>query len=70
MRVLIASLLLLTGCANDFVYSSRDKMDANDLCMEQHVWSTTGAVGWGTPATACPNVGWYLERRRLDAKVP
>lgn len=67
---LLAALLALVlgGCQNGVVYSTSSLMDANDKCMEQHVWSTTGAVGWGTPATACPNVGWYRERQALDAK--
>jgi hypothetical protein len=43
--------------------------DANDRCMEQHVWDTTGPSGWGTQVNTCSAVPWFNERRRLDAKA-
>ncbi|MBZ9600707.1 hypothetical protein [Phyllobacterium chamaecytisi] len=64
----ILSSMFLSGCANGFVYETASLMDANDKCMEQHVWSTTGQ-GYGVQIENCMTVGWYAERRVLDAKA-
>ena len=65
-RLIIAAAFTAAAALIGCTYASPDLMDANDHCLMSHTWETT-TVSTGRPIWECP--GWFLERRRLDAKA-